>query len=76
MNKNKIAILTSILGIVGLSVLFGLKASAATSTQSIIIPMYKNTLAKMHRYGKQSINTEAQKFHTRLSTPITDQLIR
>lgn len=41
MNKNKIAILTSILGIVGLSVLFGLKASAATSTQSIIIPMYK-----------------------------------
>ena len=75
MNKNKIAILTSILGIVGLSVLFGLKASAATSTQSIIIPMI-NTLAKMHRYGKQSINTEAQKFHTRLSTPITGQLIR
>ena len=39
MNKNKIAILTSILGIVGLSVLFGLKASAVTSTQSIIIPI-------------------------------------
>lgn len=75
MNKNKIAILTSILGIVGLSVLFGLKASAATSTQSIIIPMI-NTLAKMHRYGKQSINTEAQKFHTRLLIQITDQLIR